>query len=472
VTTDDQIDSSTSLAVIVLAAGLGTRMKSRTPKELQPLLGRPMLDYVLRASDIPEMTQRIVVLSPAKAAIVDQLPEGVQVAWQDEQLGTGHATACALATLRDDVTHVAVLFGDHPLLERPAIASLAETTVEAGGLITLLTTVLDDPAAYGRVRRNAGLITGIVEAKDDPRTYDGPVEIYSGISCYQRDWLEEHLPHIPRSAAGEYYLTSLVEMAALDSAISAPVVAVQTDPTVAYGVNDRIDLARAEQILRERILNRLMSEGVTIADPMSTFIDDTVKIGMDTRIEPFTIIRGDSRIGEGSVIGPGSTLIDSTVGDECEIVSSRLVSAEIHDRAHVGPWTHLRAGSVIGQDAHIGNFAEIKNSRIGRLTRVGHFSYLGDATVGEDVNIGAGAITCNFDGQHKHRTTIGDGSFIGSDTMLVAPVEIGPGAMTGAGSVVTRDVAAGDKVMGAPARSRRRSEARQSVSDEEGNAHE
>jgi bifunctional UDP-N-acetylglucosamine pyrophosphorylase / glucosamine-1-phosphate N-acetyltransferase len=470
VSTDDPNGSSTSLAVIVLAAGLGTRMKSRTPKELQPLFGKPMLDYVLRAADIPEISQRIVVLSPAKKTIADQLPEGVTVAWQEEQLGTGHATAAALDQLSDDITHVAVLFGDHPLLERSAISALSETAIEAGGLITLLTTILDDPAAYGRVRRNAGQIVGIVEAKDDPLQYDGPVEIYSGISCYDRTWLEAHLPTIPRSPGGEYYLTSLVEMAAHNESISVPVVAVQADPTVAYGVNDRIDLARAEQILKDRILQRLMRDGVTIADPASTFIDDSVEIGMDSRIEPFTIVRGETVIGEGTVVGPQSVISDSTIGSDCQIVSSHLESARVGDRVHIGPWSHLRAGAVLSDDVHIGNYSEIKNSEIGRLSRVGHFSYLGDATVGDDVNIGAGTVTCNYDGQGKHRTTIGSRSFIGSDTMLVAPVRVGDGAKTGAGSVVNRDVEPGETVVGIPARALRRASVDGSHAGGEGNS--
>jgi bifunctional UDP-N-acetylglucosamine pyrophosphorylase / glucosamine-1-phosphate N-acetyltransferase len=456
VETDDPQRGHAKLAVIILAAGLGTRMKSRTPKELQPLLGSTMLDYVLAAADIPEISQCIVVLSPAKAVIAERVPDGVDVAWQEDQLGTGHATACALDKLRPDITHVAVLFGDHPLLEQQAIASLAEMSIESGALVTLLTTILDDPAAYGRIKRDSGRITHIVEARDDHTRYNGPVEIYSGISCYQRDWLEAKLPDVPRSANGEYYLTSLVELAASDDSMSLPVVAVQADPSVAYGVNDRADLARAERILRDRILERLMRSGVTIVDPVSTFIDDAVEIGMDSRIEPFTIIRGASRIGENSVIGPQSVLLNSHIGDDCEIVASHLESARVGNRVHIGPFSHLRPGATLADDVHVGNYAEIKNSTIAERTHVGHFSYLGDAAIGADTNIGAGTVTCNYDGASKHRTEIGAHVFIGSDTMLVAPVSVGDGASTGAGSVVTRDVGAGELVIGVPARSRER----------------
>jgi bifunctional UDP-N-acetylglucosamine pyrophosphorylase / glucosamine-1-phosphate N-acetyltransferase len=458
VSSDDPNNLPPQLAVIVLAAGLGTRMKSRTPKELQPIFGKPMLDYVFEASAVPEIAQRIVVLSPAKSSIAEHLPESVTVAWQEEQLGTGHATSCALDQLADDITHVAVLFGDHPLLERDAVSALAETAIEADALVTLLTTVVEDPAEYGRVQRNAGQIMGIVEAKDDPTRYDNPVEIYSGISCYRRTWLESQLPRIPRSPGGEYYLTSLVEIAARDGAMSVPVVAVRADPSVAYGVNDRVDLARAERILRDRVLERLMRDGVTIVDPASTFIEDGVEIGMDSRIEPFTIIRGRTTIGDGTVIGPQSVIQDSTIGSDCAVVASFLEEAETGDRVHIGPFSHLRPGAVLADDVHVGNYAEIKNSRVGRWTRVGHFSYLGDATVGEDVNIGAGSVTCNFDGVDKHHTVIGARSFIGSDTMMVAPVSIGDGASTGAGSVVTRDVAPGETVYGVPAKNRRKVE--------------
>jgi bifunctional UDP-N-acetylglucosamine pyrophosphorylase / glucosamine-1-phosphate N-acetyltransferase len=468
VSTDDPNGSSSNIAVIILAAGLGTRMKSRTPKELQPLSGRPMLDYVLRAAELPEISQRIVVLSPAKSAIADSLPENVSVAWQDEQLGTGHAAACALDQLDDSITHVAVLFGDHPLLERSAIVSLTETIIDSGALIALLTTILDDPAAYGRVRRNAGQIQEIVEARDDTRAYDGPVEIYSGISCYERSWMERNLPLIPRAANGEYYLTSLIKMASGDDSMSVPVVAVQADPLVAYGVNDRVELARAEQILKARVLDRLMRDGVTIADPATTFIDDSVQIGMDSRVEPFTILRGLTTIGEGTTVGPKSVITDCEIGDGCEIVASHLESARVGNRVHIGPFAHLRTGATLADDVHVGNYAEIKNSVVGRMSRVGHFSYLGDATLGENVNIGAGTVTCNYDGREKHRTVIGDHCFIGSDTMLVAPVTVGNNAITGAGSVVNRNVGAGETVVGVPARVRSGERQREVQADGEG----
>ena len=468
---DDPDNQYQKIAVVILAAGLGTRMKSRTPKELQPVLGRPMLEYVLNAADDPLITQRIVVLSPAKSAIADRLPEGVAVAWQEEQLGTGHAAASAMDLLDDDITHVAVLFGDHPLLERSAITSLVETAVESGSLISLLTAVVEDPGAYGRVQRAAGQITGIVEARDDTRKYNGPVEIYSGISCYERRWLDANLPRIPRSSNQEYYLTALVEFAARNGDMSVPVVAVHADPSVAWGVNDRVDLAQAEQILRDRVVHYWMREGVTIVDPASTFIEPGVEIGVDCRIEPFTIIGGDTVIGEGSVIGPQSVVRDSRIGDDAHVVASFLEGATVGSRVHIGPFSHLRAGAVLEDDAHVGNYAEIKNSQIGSWARVGHFRYVGDASIGAHTNIGAGTVTCNYDGVDKHQTVVGSRAFIGSDTMLVAPVRVGDGASTGAGSVVTRDIGEGEVAYGVPAKTRKPKIEGQSEADRGGAAH-
>lgn len=449
---DEPARSERPFAAVILAAGLGTRMKSRTPKELQPLAGRPLIDYVLRAVTPLQPQQTIVVLSPAKAALAQRLPEGCLVAWQTEPLGTGHAVAQALPLLDPAIRHVAVLYGDHPLLSPDAVGTLIDTTIETGALVTLLTAMLPDPGSYGRIVREAGRLVGVVEAKDDTAVYDGPVEINSGICCFQRAWLERTLPSVPRSASGEYYLTSLVAMAAAENSPTTPACSVIASPDVAYGVNDRVELAAAEAIIRQRINERLMRAGVAIVDPASTFIDDTVTIGMDARIEPFTTISGATTIGEGCCIGPQAIVRDSQIGAESEVVASVLEEVELGARVHVGPFAHLRPGTRIADDVHIGNYAEIKNSTIGAGSRMGHFSYLGDSEVGRDVNIGAGTVTANYDGRDKHRTVIGDGAFIGVDTMLRAPVTIGPGATTGAGSVVLHDVPAGETVAGVPAK--------------------
>lgn len=449
---DDPSSSRSTIAAVILAAGLGTRMRSQTPKELQPLAGRPMIDYVVAAARACKPAQMIVVLSPSKLGVRDRLPADCAVAWQHEPLGTGHATAQALTLLQPQVRHVVVLFGDHPLLSDVSVSSLVSAAQASDALATLLTTVLDDPAGYGRLRWRDGRIVGILEAKQDQEQHREPIEVYSGISCYDRRWLESALPRVPRSPIGEFYLTSLVELAAEVTCIAAPVVAVQAPPDVAHGVNDRVDLARAEVILRRRINERLMRSGVAIVDPASTFIDDLVTIAPDARIEPFTMLEGQSVVGSRSRIGPHALVRDSRIGSDCEVLASVLEGSELGDRVGVGPYAHLRPGSRVGDDVHIGNYAEIKNSVIGAKTRMGHFSYVGDATVGEDVNIGAGAVTANYDGVTKHRTEIGDHAFVGVDSVLRAPVRVGANAVTGAGAVVTHDVPDGVTVAGVPAR--------------------
>jgi bifunctional UDP-N-acetylglucosamine pyrophosphorylase / glucosamine-1-phosphate N-acetyltransferase len=449
---DDPHNLRPTLAVVILAAGLGTRMRSRTAKESQPLLGRAMIDYVLDAAFGTGAGQIIVVLSDSKSALADRLPRHIEVAWQDEPLGTGHAAQCAVSLLGDAIDHVAVLFGDHPLLTVRSVDALVEAAMHSESLVTLLTTVLDEPGAYGRVRSSNDRIEAVVEARDDTETHGGPVEIYSGMSCYKRAFLQRELPLVPKSAGGEYYLTSLIERASALERPTLPVIAVQAEPDVAIGVNDRIELARAEKILRRRVSERLMHDGVAIVDPDTTYIEASVQIGMDSRIEPGVILRGETVIGEDCRIGPHSVIEDSRIGDRSEIIASHLEMAIVGARCHVGPFSHLRPGAVLADDVHVGNYAEIKNSAVGRSTHIGHFSYIGDAELGEDVNVGAGTVTCNFDGVAKHRTVIGKQAFIGSDTMLIAPVTIGDSARTGAGSVVTRDVANGDTVVGVPAR--------------------
>jgi bifunctional UDP-N-acetylglucosamine pyrophosphorylase/glucosamine-1-phosphate N-acetyltransferase len=431
-------------------------MRSRLPKELHTVCGRPLLHHVIRAASAARPDQLIVVLSPAKASVVDSLPEHCQVVWQTEPLGTGHAAAQALPILQTHIQHVAVLFGDHPLLTGDAVTKLIAQSRESGALVTLLTAILDDPGAYGRVQYDGDRITGVVEAKADPTIYSAPVEIYSGISCYRRDWLDRQLPTVPRSAVGEYYLTSLVSMAA-DHVAERPVISVVAPAETAYGINDRVELSVAERLMRQRINERLMRAGVTIVDPATTFIDDTVEIGADTRIEPLTTISGTSTIGEQSVIGPSAVIRDSSIGTECHVLASTLERAIVGNRVHVGPYAHFRAGTAIDSDVHVGNYVEMKNARIGSGTHVGHFSYLGDAEIGQRVNIAAGTITANYDGVNKHRTVIEDDAFIGCDTILRAPVRVGAGGNTGAGSVVTHDVAPGETVAGVPARPFRRS---------------
>jgi bifunctional UDP-N-acetylglucosamine pyrophosphorylase/glucosamine-1-phosphate N-acetyltransferase len=297
-----------------------------------------------------------------------------------------------------------------------------------------------------------GRIVGLVEAYEDQQTYDGPILVNSGMCCYRRDWLESHIHELPLSPKGEYYLTGLVERAASTDWPVNPVVPIEAPPDLAYGVNDRADLALVERSLRERINAQHMRAGVTLVDPVATYIDADVTIGADTRIEPGCMLRGRTTIGRGCVIGPHSVVDDSRIADHAVVLASWIEGAQIGEGTRVGPFSHFRAGTRIAPHVHVGNFVEVKNSQVGSGTHIGHFSYVGDANVGDRVNIGAGTVTCNYDGRNKHLTEIGDDAFIGSDTMLVAPVSVGEGGATGAGAVVTRSVAPGERVVGVPAR--------------------
>ncbi|WP_051914420.1 bifunctional UDP-N-acetylglucosamine diphosphorylase/glucosamine-1-phosphate N-acetyltransferase GlmU [Thermorudis peleae] len=450
---DSSPDSSLlQVAAVVLAGGLGTRMRSRLPKELQPLCGRPLLRYVLDALAPLPFAQRIIVLSPRKQAVTAMLPEGWHVVWQEEPLGTGHALAQALPALQPTITHVLVVFGDHPLVTSDDLGRLVRAVETERPLVAVLTTMLDDPAGYGRIRRRGEAVAGVVEARDDTAHYTGPVEVVSAATCYDRAWLERAMPRLPRSPSGEYYHTALVEMAAETPWPALPVVTVRAPVESALGVNDRLELAQAERVLRQRILERHLRAGVAIVDPATTYIDADVVIEPDARIEPGTMIMGASWIGAGARIGPYAIVRDSRIGRDCVVIASVVEESELGEGVHVGPYSHLRPGTRLADRVHVGNFAELKNAHVGPETRIGHVSYIGDARLGARVNIGAGTITCNYDGVAKHETVIEDEAFIGSDTMLVAPVRVGARARTGAGSVVTHDVPAGETVVGVPAR--------------------
>jgi bifunctional UDP-N-acetylglucosamine pyrophosphorylase / glucosamine-1-phosphate N-acetyltransferase len=443
---------------IILAAGLGKRMRSRKPKTLHTIAGRPMLLHVLAAvresfaATGPD-ARYVAVVGHGAEQVKAILDAGVRSVDQTEQLGTGHAVAQA-QTLAKDSANVLVLNADVPLVTPETVSGLMAHHLKHNADLTFLTAVIDDPRGQGRVQRNtAGLVTGIVEEADADAATLANGEVNVGVYCFRGDWLWPRLSRIERSAAGEYYLTDLVGMAADEGSelVAMPV----ADTIEALGINDRTQLAKAEAVVRDRILRRHMLAGVTIVDPATTYVDADVTRGMDTTLYPGTCLGGETVIGEECIIGPGSQVVDSTLGDRCRVISSVVEQSTLEKGVDVGPFAHVRAGAHICDGVHIGNYAEVKNARLGRGTRMGHFSYVGDATVGEDVNIGAGTITCNFDGIRKHRTVIGDGAFIGSDTMLVAPVEIGAGARTGAGSVVNHDVPPNALAVGVPARIRR-----------------
>jgi len=460
--------SDTHWTAVILAAGQGTRMRSRLPKVAHPIAGLPLLAHVVRAAREAGVDDVVVVVGAGEEAeaVRTAAGEGVRFAVQPRPLGTGDAVACAREAA-SGASHVLIMNGDVPLVLpatlRRLMAAVAATPapVAAGARggaaeapdLALLTAEVP-VESYGYLLLDGDRISEIVETKAlDGVDRNEPRYINSGQYAARAAWLWPRLDGIEPAENGERYLTQL---AAIAHAEGNPAVAVTaTEPDEVRGINDRIQLAEAEAVMRERIRRAHMLAGVTVVDPPSTFIDAGVRIGEDTTIEPGTHLRGRTSIGAGCTIGPGSLVRDSSIGDGCEIRFSTVEESTVEGDVDVGPYSHLRPGSYICSGVHIGNFAEVKGSRLGRNTKMGHFSYMGDAEVGEDVNIGAGTITANYDGTSKHRTVIGDGAFIGSDSMLVAPVRIGRGASTGAGSVVTRDVPDGATAVGAPARIRR-----------------
>lgn len=445
---------------VILAAGLGTRMKSRTPKVLHDICGRPMLAYVLDAAHEATGAKPLVVYSPQTDALREAFAGQADFALQKKPQGTGDALAAAVAALPKDVGEVAVLSGDVPLIQAASVKLLLDARRKAKAPMALAVVDHDDPTGYGRVELGPKkTVKRIVEEKDANAKERANSLINAGLYAFDASWLRDALPRLTRSqATGEIYLTQLVLLAAKDG---TPAVAVEEPAHSDWlsefiGINDRSDLAEVEQFLQYSIRQRLMEEGVTLQDPGSVVIEATVKIAPDVTVEPNVILRGTTSIGRDTVIRSGSQLIDAKVGERCQVWASVIEQSEIGNDVKVGPFAHLRAGCVVGDGAQIGNFAEQKNTRFGAGSKQHHFSYLGDAEVGARVNIGAGTITANFDGERKNTTIIGDDAFIGSDTILRAPITVGEGAYTGAGSVVTRDVPPGKLAVGVPARIRER----------------
>lgn len=437
-------------SAIVLAAGQGTRMRSRVPKVLHPLAGRPVLEHVLTGLARGGIEQPVVVTGHGGEAVEAFLAGRATAVRQEPQLGTADAVRVGLSAVPGGAHQVVVTAGDTPLIPSELFAELVAAQAQ-GATIALLTARMADPGGYGRIVRDAsGACVAIVEeadADEATRTID---EINVATYCFDAGWLRATIDSVAVSAKGERYLTDLVARAVADG---CRVVAVEAPrPELTMGINDRVQLAEAERLLRREIAERHMRQGVTIVDPATTYIDAEVEIGQDARIEPWTVLAGSTVIGQDAVIGPSATLLASRIGPRTRIWSSIVEESEVAEDVEIGPWSHLRPGCQIGPRCRIGNYAELKNSRVGAGTQQHHFSYLGDAELGAQVNIGAGAVTANFDGTRKFPTVIGAGAFIGVDTMLRAPVTIGEGAKTGAGAVVTRDVAPGKTVVGMPAR--------------------
>ena len=441
-----------------MAAGLGTRMRSATPKVLHPLCGRAMLTYVLDAwastADGAASGLPVVVYSPPVAAVAEAFAGRAVFALQAEPRGTGDAVRAALAAIPEAATEILVLSGDVPLVTGADLDAILVARRADDAAIALASVFAADPARLGRVVRGEfGTVERITEAKDATPEELAGNETNAGLYAFDAAWLRRRIGALaPSPVTSEIYLTDLVQLAREDGRI---VVAVEFEDDGRFdGINDRSQLAAAEWSLRVRLNEAHMANGVTMRDPSTVYLDWTVELGVDVTLEPNVILRGATSVGDGSVIGPGSQLVDATIGRAARIWASVVESSTVEDGATVGPFSHLRPGSVVGAGAEVGNYAELKNTRLGAGSKQHHMSYLGDAEIGPGANIGAGAITANYDGTRKHRTTIGRGAFIGVDTMLVAPVTVGDGARTGAGAVVTRDVPAGKLAVGVPARIR------------------
>lgn len=430
-------------AAVILAAGKGTRMNSNRPKVLHHLAGKPLVRHVVDAALNAGVSQVIMVIGHGGEEVKATLGEGFTYAWQREQLGTGHAVMQAMDHLEPDVEQVVVLSGDVPLLRDTTIQQLIDQFVKAKAKGAVLTAHVEDPAGYGRIVRDEhNLVEKIVEHGDASLEELAIQEINSGTYCFDRQTLAECLTAIkPDNVQGEYYLTDVVQVM---RGRSLPVIAHPVEDFLEImGINNRVQLAQAEKIIRKRINTQLMLSGVTMIDPDTAYIDATVEIGRDTVIYPFTILRGQTRIGQGCSIGPNVDMLHTIVGDEVEIRQSVTEEAQIGDQAKIGPFAYLRPGTVLGRGVKIGDFVEIKKSIIEDGSKVPHLTYIGDAIVGKSVNIGAGTITCNYDGQKKHQTIIEEGAFIGSNSNLVAPIKIGAHAYVAAGSTLTGDVPGG-----------------------------
>ena len=426
---------------VILAAGQGTRMKSKLPKVLHKALGKPMVQWVIDCLSEAGVADKIAVLGHGGERVAQVVEGQAQIVYQTEQLGTGHAVMQAAPALAADNDCVLVICGDTPLLRPQTISQLIAQHQAEGNAVTLLTAHAENPAGYGRIVRNGQQIAAIVEQKDASEEEKLIPEINTGTYCFDQKFLLQYLSALDtNNAQKEYYLTDLIKIA---NQHQLPVGGfVLTDFNESLGVNNRVQLAQAEQILRQRKCQEVMLAGVTLLAPEATYIGADVVIGNDTIIYPNVVLEGKTIIGSDNVIGMNCRFVDSTIGNGNDIQSTVIVESTVGNGCKIGPMAYLRPGTVLADTVKIGDFVEVKKSQVGQGSKIPHLSYVGDSVVGSGVNIGCGTITCNYDGVHKYQTTIEDGAFIGSNTNLVAPVTVEANAFIGAGSTITRDVAA------------------------------
>lgn len=436
---------------VILAAGKGKRMNSGISKPLHEICGKPLIKYTVETLKKSGISNIIVIVSPTNLDPIKRLfGTSVRYVIQEQPLGTGHALLQCSSLVAHSSTNLMVTGCDSPLLKHQTLTALSKIHLEKSAYMSILTAKITGPTDLGIIKRDDyGSVSRIVETHESKNT-DSPKEVNSGTYCFDSNWISSVLTNLRQSNVGEYYLTDSVEYAYKNKNTLASIITEYAEES--FGINNRIQLAHVERIVRQQIREKWMLKGVTMLDPNSTFIDSDSQIGKDTIMYPNTYISGQSKIGSNCTIGPSSFVKDSTIGDFSTIISSFVQGSILKDHVTVGPFSHLRPGSYIERKVHIGNFGEIKDSRLGEGVKMGHFGYVGDTTVGAQSNLGAGLVTCNFDGQKKHKTRIGKKVFIGSDSILVAPVSIGDNAATGAGSVITKNVPAYRLAIGVPAK--------------------
>lgn len=425
---------------IILAAGKGTRMKSKLYKVLHPVCGKPMVEHIMNRVEETHPQEIITIVGHGADMVKEQLGTRSEYALQAQQLGTGHAVMQAAQFLEGKKGTTLVISGDTPLLTTETLNNLFEYHQGKNASATILTAQAPNPAGYGRIiRDHVGIVEKIVEQKDASLEEARVKEINTGTYCFDNELLFDALGKLNTdNAQGEYYLTDIIEILKSEGKIVA---AYQTeDFDESLGVNDRVALAEANRIMRNRINHQHMVNGVSFINPDATYIDEGITIGAETVIEPGVYLKGQTVIGSECLITAGSEIVDSTIGDQVVVKSSCIEESRVHNNVDIGPFAHLRPKAEIKATAHIGNFVEVKNAEVGEGTKVGHLTYVGDATLGKEINVGCGVVFVNYDGKNKHHTTVGDNAFIGSASNLVAPINIGEGAFIAAGSTINQDV--------------------------------